>query len=383
MVTSPLQMTAQGIATATPDIELRKVFKLFGTQAAVQGVDLQVQRGELFSILGPSGCGKTTLLRLIAGFEEPSAGEIFIQGQPMTYVPAYRRPVNTVFQSYALFGHMTVWDNVAFGLKLKQLTKAEIARRVREALSLVQLESLSDRYPRQLSGGQQQRVALARALVNRPTVILLDEPLAALDLKLRKQMQVELSNLQNDLGITFIMVTHDQEEALSISSRIAVMDGGHIEQIGTPAEVYDRPATAFVAGFVGAINRFACRVMFQEGILLELESDRGLKLMATRPDDWVERAEVVACVRPERICLVDPHRVGEDPSRNYFRGTLNNVLYLGDRLQFVVNICSGESQPPTQLLVVQPNRPGTTIPACDREIWVSWLPEDCLPLAKS
>ncbi|NJN85828.1 MAG: ATP-binding cassette domain-containing protein, partial [Leptolyngbyaceae cyanobacterium SL_7_1] len=211
------------------DVELRKVFKVFDGETAVRGIDLDIGQGEFFSILGPSGCGKTTTLRIIAGFEEPTAGEVLIQDRLMTHVPAYRRPVNTVFQSYALFGHMNVWDNVAFGLRINHCTKAEVQERVKQALQLVKMESFARRYPSQLSGGQQQRVALARALVNRPAVVLLDEPLGALDLKLRKEMQVELSNLHRELGVTFVMVTHDQEEALSLSDRIAVMNEGRIE----------------------------------------------------------------------------------------------------------------------------------------------------------
>ena len=226
----------RGLKTLQPlDVELRNVFKFFNQEPAVHGVDLDVKQGEFFSILGPSGCGKTTTLRLIAGFERVDAGKLLIQGQLMTDVPAYRRPVNTVFQSYALFNHLNVWENIAFGLRLKKISKSEIASRVTEALKLVKMESLRSRVPSQLSGGQQQRVALARALVNRPAVILLDEPLGALDLKLRKEMQVELSNLHKDLGLTFVMVTHDQEEALCLSDRIAVMNQGKIEQIGTPS----------------------------------------------------------------------------------------------------------------------------------------------------
>jgi spermidine/putrescine transport system ATP-binding protein len=234
------------------DVELRKVFKVFNGETVVRGIDLNIQQGEFFSILGPSGCGKTTTLRLIAGFEDPSAGEVLIRGRSMAGVPAYRRPVNTVFQSYALFNHLSVWENIAFGLRIKRQGKAEIQNRVQEALRLVKMEQFARRYPTQLSGGQQQRVALARALVNRPTVVLLDEPLGALDLKLRKEMQVELSTLHKNLGVTFVMVTHDQEEALSLSDRIAVMHDGKLEQIGTPNQIYDYPQTPFVADFIGA-----------------------------------------------------------------------------------------------------------------------------------
>ena len=238
------------------DVELRKVSKVFNGEAAVRGIDLRIRRGEFFSILGPSGCGKTTTLRMIAGFDLPSAGELFIQGQLMTHVPPYRRPVNTVFQSYALFNHLTVRENIAFGLRLKKQSKADISDRVQKIMQLVKMEAFANRFPAQLSGGQQQRVALARALVNRPAVLLLDEPLGALDLKLRKEMQVELSNLHQELELTFVMVTHDQEEALSLSDRIAVMNLGKIEQVDTPNRIYEQPQTPFVADFIGDTNLF-------------------------------------------------------------------------------------------------------------------------------
>ncbi|MBD0266084.1 MAG: spermidine/putrescine ABC transporter ATP-binding protein, partial [Tolypothrix sp. Co-bin9] len=252
----------RGITTFQPlDVELRSVFKFFNQEPAVNGIDLDVRQGEFFSILGPSGCGKTTTLRLIAGFEIADAGKVLIQGQSMTNVPPYRRPVNTVFQSYALFNHLNVWDNIAFGLRLKKIRKSQLEARVQEALKLVKMESLRSRFPNQLSGGQQQRVALARALVNRPAVVLLDEPLGALDLKLRKEMQVELSNLHKDLELTFVMVTHDQEEALSLSDRIAVMNQGKIEQVGTPSQIYERPQTSFVADFIGDTNLFSGKIV--------------------------------------------------------------------------------------------------------------------------
>jgi spermidine/putrescine transport system ATP-binding protein len=363
-----------------PDVELQRVFKMFGSSTVVQGVDLQVQRGELFSILGPSGCGKTTLLRLVAGFEEPSAGEVLIQGKLMTYVPPYQRPVNTVFQSYALFGHMSIFDNVAFGLSVKGVAKPEIQQRVKDALKQVRLDHLSDRYPSQISGGQQQRVALARALVNRPKVILLDEPLAALDFKLRKEMQVELSNLQYDLNISFIMVTHDQEEALAISSRIAVMNQGRIEQIGTPAEVYDRPASAFVADFVGETNLFECRVIEQDGAFVELRSSTGLAIVAAKPKHWQPIPEAVVSVRPEKIRLST-----EYPNQPYntYRGILNNILYLGDHSQFVVDLHASENVPPVRVILVRSNHQGEKNPPFNSQVYVSWMPEDCIALPKT
>jgi putative spermidine/putrescine transport system ATP-binding protein len=240
--------------TALPDIHLRGLTKRYGDFAAVDGVDLDVAQGEFFTLLGPSGSGKTTTLRLIAGFAVPDAGTIELRGTDVTQLPPYARDVNTVFQDYALFPHMTIGDNVEYGLKIAKVDKAERKRRATEALELVRLPSYEDRKPSQLSGGQRQRVALARAIVNRPKVLLLDEPLGALDLKLRQEMQVELKRIQGDVGITFVYVTHDQEEALTMSDRLAVFNAGKIEQIGAPAEVYERPANRFVAGFVGVSN---------------------------------------------------------------------------------------------------------------------------------
>jgi spermidine/putrescine transport system ATP-binding protein len=241
-------------------VELTGVTKQFGDFVAVHDLDLQIRDGEFFSLLGPSGCGKTTTLRMIAGFDQPTVGEVYIHGQPVAGIPPYRRPVNTVFQSYALFPHMTVAQNVAFGLEMKKVPRPEIERRVAEALELVQLRQMENRRPRQLSGGQQQRVALARALVNRPEVLLLDEPLGALDLKLRKAMQLELKQIQAEVGITFVYVTHDQEEALTMSDRIAVMDAGLVQQVGDPRDIYEHPNNRFVADFIGETNFVTGRV---------------------------------------------------------------------------------------------------------------------------
>ncbi len=356
------------------DVELRKVFKVFNGETAVRGVDLSINRGEFFSILGPSGCGKTTTLRLIAGFETPSAGETIIRGQSMLNVPPYRRPVNTVFQSYALFGHMTVWDNVAFGLRIKGQSKAEIQDRVREALLLVKMEALAHRYPAQLSGGQQQRIALARALINRPAVLLLDEPLGALDLKLRKEMQVELSTLHRELGLTFVMVTHDQEEALSLSDRIAVMNEGRIEQIGTPSEIYDAPQTPFVADFIGETNLLQGCLVRGDRNGLTVSTDRGLEFAAKRPEGWdAEPGEaIVISLRPEkvRVSLHPP----ELSSGNAFEGTLCHTMYLGTHVHFVVELKSGD-----RLKVLQPNT-GGELPTLGSTIHAYWSAGDCLAM---
>ena len=249
------------------DVELQHVTKKFGDFVAVENVSLQIQTGEFFSLLGPSGCGKTTCLRMIAGFELPTEGEIRIGGNSMGDIPAYKRPVNTVFQNYALFPHMTIYENVAFGLEMKKVSRSEIKQRVNETLDMVRLPELADRKPRQLSGGQQQRIALARALVNRPQVLLLDEPLSALDQKLRKAMQLELKELQQQVGITFVFVTHDQEEAITMSNRIAVMNEGLILQVGDPVEIYERPNSRFVADFIGETN-------FIEGEVAEAAPDK-------------------------------------------------------------------------------------------------------------
>ncbi|MGB3402786.1 MAG: ABC transporter ATP-binding protein [Microcoleaceae cyanobacterium] len=359
------------------DVELRKVFKVFNGETAVRGVDLNIKRGEFFSILGPSGCGKTTTLRLIAGFETPSAGEVLIQGLSMNQVPPYRRPVNTVFQSYALFNHLNVRENIAFGLKIKRLGKAEIEDQIQQALNLVKMEKFANRYPNQMSGGQQQRVALARALVNRPAVLLLDEPLGALDLKLRKQMQMELSNLHRNLGLTFVMVTHDQEEAMSLSDRIAVMQEGRIEQIGTPHDIYEYPQTAFIADFIGDTNLFEGEVESVEGSSQLIVTTTGLKIQV-EPDRRQEShssqielrsgMKVVVSVRPEKMSLSLYPMGGK---LNCLEGRLSNAMYLGTHIQYIVQLPSGG-----QVMVQQPA--GTeSIPDFETPIYICWEPSNC------
>jgi spermidine/putrescine transport system ATP-binding protein len=359
------------------DVELRKVFKVFNGETVVRGIDLNIRQGEFFSILGPSGCGKTTTLRLIAGFEEPSAGEVLIRGKSMVGVPAYRRPVNTVFQSYALFSHLSVWENIAFGLRIKRQSKAEIQKRVQEALRLVKMEQFTRRYPAQLSGGQQQRVALARALVNQPTVVLLDEPLGALDLKLRKEMQVELSTLHKNLGVTFVMVTHDQEEALSLSDRIAVMHDGKLEQIGTPNQIYDYPQTPFVADFIGDTNLFKGQIETTDYGMWQVRTDRGLRILV-KPTESSNGStngstpdQVVVSVRPEKIQLSL-----EKPSSpiNCFEGRLMHTMYLGTHVHYLVELLSGD-----RLTVLQPNRAKLAAEP-DSPLYIYWAETDCLAL---
>ena len=293
-------------------IELRDVVKRFGEIHAVDHVSLQIRDGEFFSLLGPSGCGKTTTLRMIAGFEYPTAGQIRIHGREMATTPPYQRPVNTVFQSYALFPHMTVAQNVAFGLEMKRLPKADVGPRVQEALEMVRLDGFAERYPRQMSGGQQQRVALARALVNRPEVLLLDEPLGALDQKLRKELQIELKSLQRRVGVTFIFVTHDQEEALTMSDRIAVMSLGKVLQVGTPTEIYERPTCKFVADFIGETNFIDGTVVENGGDYATIATPEGLRLRGITPRPVKLGEPATLSIRPEKARLLTTASAGEE-----------------------------------------------------------------------
>jgi spermidine/putrescine transport system ATP-binding protein len=317
-------------------IVLESVSKRFGGVGAVDDVSIQIREGEFFSLLGPSGCGKTTTLRMVAGFELPDAGRILLQGDDVTTVPANKRPVNMVFQQYALFPHMSVYDNVAFGLRVKGVPRRDHGGRIKEILRIVSLEGLEKRRPRQLSGGQQQRVALARALVNSPTALLLDEPLGALDVKLRKQMQLQLKAIQNDVGTTFVYVTHDQEEALAMSDRIAVMNGGRVEQIGSPREIYDRPQTAFVADFIGSLNAFDVRIdeLVGEHAVMRLgDGERVVAGLGTgrRPGETVRIA-----VRPERVRIAPPGATAQDGGSRV-DGTVVEVVFLGMYTQFHVD----------------------------------------------
>jgi spermidine/putrescine transport system ATP-binding protein len=323
---------AQPAEPAAAAIRFEGVTKRFGEAVAVDDLNLEVERGEFFSLLGPSGCGKTTTLRMVGGFEQPSDGRIFLEGEPVETVPPYERNVNTVFQSYALFEHLSIEDNVAFGLKRRKVEKQEIRRRVAEALELVEMHERGDARPRELSGGQKQRVALARALVNRPSVLLLDEPLGALDLKLRKQMQVELKGIQREVGITFLYVTHDQEEALAMSDRIAVMDAGVIKQCGTPEDIYEHPVGPFVAGFIGVSNLLpgVCEngsVRLAGGILCD----------AQVPADCGAGSEVQLSVRPEKIAIDDEIESGMVT----VDGTVVERVYVGTSTQIIVELAPG------------------------------------------
>ena len=321
-----------------PAVELVSVTKHFGDVTAVDNVSLKIEDGEFFSLLGPSGCGKTTTLRMIAGFETPTEGEIYIQGKLMGLTPPFQRNTNMVFQDYALFPHMSVAGNIGFGLEMKKVPKEEIARRVEEALELVRLPGLGKRRPDQLSGGQQQRVALARALINRPGVLLLDEPLGSLDLKLRKEMQLELKDLQHRVGITFVYVTHDQEEALTMSDRIAVMDQGRTLQAGTPTEIYERPASRFVADFIGETNFLEGVVLRRDGTYVVVDVAGMPPALAQSAEEFAPGKRVTVAVRPEKITIQKEERRREN---NCCQGTIETVVYIGTDTNYVVRLDSG------------------------------------------
>jgi spermidine/putrescine transport system ATP-binding protein len=325
-------------------VGLYGVTKRFGNMTAVDNVTIEIGRGEFFSLLGPSGCGKTTSLRMIAGFEEPDEGQVRLSGTDIVGTPPYKRNVNTVFQSYALFPHMTVADNVAFGLKRKKIPKSSVRDKVGEYLELVELTGYEKRRPGQLSGGQQQRVALARALVNEPEVLLLDEPLGALDLKLRKQMQLELMRIQREVGVTFVYVTHDQEEALVMSDRLVVMSFGHVEQIGYPEDVYERPATRFVASFMGTSNIIEAEVKGTIGELLQLSSAPDDRLLIAAPPDRAFRPgdKVAFTVRPEKLQVM-PVDAPVAEKLCTTTGTVADVVYQGVSTQLVVRTDDGST----------------------------------------
>jgi spermidine/putrescine transport system ATP-binding protein len=321
-------------------IALRGVSKSFGRVGAVNDVTLEIAEGEFFSMLGPSGCGKTTTLRMIAGFEAPDAGSVVLQGMDVTSVPANRRPVNMVFQQYALFPHMSIYDNVAFGLRVQRVPRREHRERIRDLLRIVALEGLETRRPKQLSGGQQQRVALARALVNRPAALLLDEPLGALDVKLRKHMQLELKRIQHELGTTFVYVTHDQEEALAMSDRIAVMNGGKVEQTGSPREIYDRPDSAFVADFIGSLNAFDVVIGELVGAFSVTRFSDNERIVVAVGSEQRAGETVRVAVRPEQVQIGATTRtVPERGSR--LEGTIVELVYLGMYTQFHVDTPAG------------------------------------------
>ncbi|MEY9214014.1 ABC transporter ATP-binding protein [Thermobifida halotolerans] len=358
-------------APAAPAISLEGVGKVYrsghGTITAVQRIDLEIQQGEFFSLLGPSGCGKTTTMRMIAGFEEPTSGTVRLAGRDVTGVPPNRRDVNMVFQSYALFPHMTVADNVAFGLRRRKVPAAEIRTRVAEMLELVELSDRARHKPTQLSGGQQQRVALARALVNRPSALLLDEPLGALDLKLRQAMQLELKRIQREVGITFVYVTHDQGEALTMSDRIAVMNKGVVEQLGTPAQIYETPATRFVAGFIGTSNILTGAVHGVADGHARIDYGDDQHVLA-HADGAAPGVDLILTVRPEKI-----HLGVEKPNETLSRihGTVREVVYLGSTTHYTVRTVDD-----TEIVVFQQNSSdASNLAERGDTVWLSWRPE--------
>ena len=351
-----------------PYVEVERVTKSFGDFKAVDDVSLKIYKGEIFCLLGASGCGKTTLLRMLGGFETPSSGRIFIDGEDMTGVPPYERPVNMMFQSYALFPHMTVEQNVAFGLKQDGVAKAEIADRVATMLELVKLGGLGKRKPHQLSGGQKQRVALARSLVKRPKLLLLDEPLGALDKKLREHTQFELVALQDKLGVTFIVVTHDQEEAMTLASRIGVMNHGEIVQAGTPSEIYEFPGSKFVADFVGSVNIFEGKLIEDEPEHVRIASDElGTTIYVSHGISAPPEAIVWAAIRPEKVFMSTAQPEGKD---NVVRGAVQDIAYLGDLSIYLVKLPTGK--------VVRVTQPNTSRHAeaitWDQQVYLSWDP---------
>jgi spermidine/putrescine transport system ATP-binding protein len=365
--------------TNDADIHLEAVTKRFGETTAVDDLTLSIPRGAFYALLGPSGCGKTTTLRMVGGFEDPTQGKVFLGGDEVTNLPPYKRDVNTVFQSYALFPHLTVERNVAFGLERKKVGKAEVRRRVAEALELVQLGRYGARKPFQLSGGQQQRVALARALVNRPRALLLDEPLGALDLRLRKQLQLELKRIQQDVGITFVHVTHDQEEAMSMADTIAVMNDGRIEQAGSAADLYERPRTEFVASFLGVSNLVDARLRASQNGRSTVETHDGATLHVPSDRIGPHGSDAVRIgVRPEKVRL-SPAGADVADGANVLRGTVVVASFLGVSIQYVVRAAGGE-----ELTVFAQNLDGAEPESLGpgREVQLAWDPQHTFVVAK-
>jgi putrescine transport system ATP-binding protein len=377
-----------GPTAQAPYVHIEHVTKRFGDFVAVNDVSLDVRRGEIFCLLGGSGSGKTTLLRMLAGFETPTSGKIYIDGQDMSACPPYDRPVNMMFQSYALFPHMTVEKNIAFGLEQEHLARSEIKRRVGEILDIVKMSQFGGRKPHQLSGGQRQRVALARALVKRPKLLLLDEPLAALDRKLREHTQFELINIQEHLGVTFIVVTHDQEEAMTLSTRMGVMDHGQIVQVGTPTEIYEFPATRFVADFIGSVNMFEGKLVEDEPDYVRIRcEDLGGMVYVNHGISSAPDATVWVAIRPEKVNLsrqppaapVGVHQPDDGLGANLARGVVKEIAYMGDLSIYLVQIESGKT-----VRVTIPNVARHTDDRItwDETVYLSWHAESPVVLTR-
>jgi spermidine/putrescine transport system ATP-binding protein len=382
MTTSPPHATSappgDGLRAGHPAIEfagVRKDYLSHGEAVpAVKSLDLAIGQGEFFSLLGPSGCGKTTTMRMIAGFEEPTAGKVFLDGKDVTDVAPNKRDVNMVFQSYALFPHLTVQQNVAFGLERRKVAKDEIKRRVGEMLEIVSLTGMERRQPREMSGGQQQRVALARALVNHPRALLLDEPLGALDLKLRQQMQIELKRIQREVGITFVYVTHDQGEALTMSDRIAVMNSGLIEQLGSPRDIYERPASRFVAGFIGTSNIIDGRVSWADQGFAVLEKGPGERVVVAVPAGVGVGRDIEVSVRPEKI---DLHRtIPGNVTGSLLSGIVTEVVYHGTSTNYTVATTAG-----TDFVVFDQNaHDAEDVASRGERVFLTWAPQHSYPI---
>jgi putrescine transport system ATP-binding protein len=383
-----LSTQAAGRGQAKPYLRIENVTRKFGDFVAVNDVSLDVERGEIFCLLGGSGSGKTTLLRMLAGFETPSSGKIYIDGQDMSGIAPYDRPVNMMFQSYALFPHMTVEKNVAFGLEQERLGKDEVRRRVGEILEIVKMTAFLARKPHQLSGGQRQRVALARALVKRPKLLLLDEPLAALDRKLREHTQFELINIQEQLGVTFVVVTHDQEEAMTLSTRMGVMNHGQIVQVGTPSDIYEFPATRFVADFIGSVNMFEGKLIEDEPDFVRIRCDDvGTVVYVSHGISSPPDATVWVAVRPEKINIsrrppappAGVHQPDTGTGENVVRGTVKEIAYMGDMSIYLVQAESGKSIRVTIPNVARHNDDRIT---WDETVYVSWHAESPVVLTR-
>ncbi len=366
------------VADAEPLIRIKGVSKKFGDFTAVNNVNLDIYQGELFCLLGGSGCGKTTLLRMLAGFETPTSGQIIIDGVDMSDVPPYERPTNMMFQSYALFPHMSVEKNVAFGLKQDKVPKDEIAERVHNILKLVELEDFKARKPQQLSGGQRQRVALARALVKEPKVLLLDEPLAALDKKLREQTQFELANIQEEVGVTFVVVTHDQEEAMTLSTRIAVMDKGEFQQIGTPTEIYEFPDNRFVADFIGSANIVEGKVVENDADHVLVSTDLG-DIYIDHGQPTTKGSRVWVAIRPEKIQL--SKEAPKKAAPNQIAGKVDDIGYLGGMSIYLVRLENGEIVDVTTPNLLRPKNKSQGI-TWEDDVYLSWEPSSAMLLNK-